>query len=99
MRLIDAYTIEYPLMESEHDDIWMHVAIDSAPTIEAVPIKAISEWLAGYAAPPLYAIDHVAALKNKVSIKTETERAEAWEYHWQHLIDCGLLQEDEHDPE
>ena len=65
------------------------------PTIDAVPIKAISAWLAGYAAPPLYASDHVAALKNKVSIKTETERAEAWEYHLKHLMACGLLQEEQ----
>jgi hypothetical protein len=70
----------------------MRTIIEAEPTIDAVPIKAISEWLAGYAAPPLYASDHVAALKNKVSIKTETERAEAWEYHWQHLIDCGLME-------
>lgn len=69
--------------------------IDAAPTIDAVPIKAISAWLAGYAAPPLYASDHVAALKNKVSIKTETERAEAWEYHWKHMMECGLLQEEQ----
>ena len=71
--------------------------IDAAPTVDAVPIKPLCAWLAGYAAPPLYASDYVAMLKNKVSIKTETERAEAWEYHWQHLVECGLMEVDDAD--
>lgn len=32
-RLIDADNIDYPLMESEADEKWMHIAIDSAPTV------------------------------------------------------------------
>ena len=103
MRLIDAdkalaeaKRISGPITGDGWDNYGVYALIERQPTVEAVPIKAISAWLAAYAAPPLYASDHVAALKNKVSIKTETERAEAWEYHWQHLIDCGLLQEDNH---
>jgi hypothetical protein len=32
-----------------------------------------------------------------VSIKTETEQAEAWKYHWQQLMECGLMEVDDAD--
>lgn len=63
--------------------------IDAAPTIDAVPIKAISAWLAGYAAPPKYAIDEVNG-----AMLDANDRARAWEYHWQHLMECGLMEEE-----
>ena len=67
------------------------------PTIEAVPIKAISAWLAAYAAPPNYALEAICNDIDPASIVyTANDRARAWEYHWQHLMECGLLQEDNH---
>ena len=43
-RLIDADDIDYPLMESEADEKWMHIAIDSAPTvIEAEEGEAVRQ--------------------------------------------------------
>ena len=37
-RLIDADKIEMPIFESKTDEIWMKVALDSAPTIDAVSV-------------------------------------------------------------
>ena len=59
------------------------------PTIEAVPIKAISAWLAGYAAPPKYAIDEVNG-----AMLDANDRARAWEYHLKQLMECGLMEEE-----
>jgi len=60
------------------------------PAIDAVPIKAISAWLAAYAAPPKYAIDAVNG-----KILDANDRAMAWEYHWKHLMGCGLMEVDD----
>jgi hypothetical protein len=69
--------------------------LDDAPTVDAVPIKAISAWLAAYAAPPNYALEEIC---NDIDpdriVYTANDRAMAWEYHWEHLMDCGLLQEE-----
>ena len=70
--------------------------IDAAPTIDAVPIKAISAWLAAYAAPPNYALEVIYKDTDPASIVyTANDRARAWEYHWKHLMECGLLQEEQ----
>lgn len=64
--------------------------IDATPTVEAVPIKAISAWLAGYAIPPRYAMEAI----EEPTITDATHRAMAWEYHWKHLMECGLMEEE-----
>lgn len=70
--------------------------LDDAPTIDAVPIKAISAWLAAYAAPPKYALDEITDGIDPTRITyTENDLAMAWEYHWKHLMECGLLQEEQ----
>ena len=100
MRLIDADRL-YNTIIDEIDPIsismdggemrgMMRTIIAAEPTVDAVPIKAISEWLAAYAAPPKYAIDEVNG-----AILDANDRARAWEYHWQHLMECGLLQEEQ----
>ena len=70
--------------------------LDDAPTVDAVPIKAISAWLAGYAAPPKYALEAICNDIDPASIVyTANDRARAWGYHWQHLMECGLMQEEQ----
>lgn len=66
--------------------------IDAATTIEAVPIKAVSEWLAAYATPPKYALDHFPESGHCLA----NTRAAAWEHHIRTMMECGLLQEDNH---
>ena len=64
------------------------------PTVDAVPIKAISAWLAAYASPPNYALDEVCEDIDPASIVyTAYVRARAWEYHWKNLMECGLIRE------
>ena len=65
-------------------------AVKKQPAVDAVPLEPLCEWLAGYAAPPKYAIDEVNG-----AILDANDRARAWEYHWQHLMECGLLQEEQ----
>ena len=68
------------------------IDIENAPTIDAVPIKAISAWLAAYAAPPKYAIDEIARTDPERIITVDT-LVKAWEYHWKNLMECGLIGE------
>lgn len=65
--------------------------LDDAPTVDAVPIKAISAWLAGYAAPPKYALDKFPESGQCLA----NTRAAAWEHHIRTMMECGLLQEEQ----
>jgi len=61
---------------------------------EFVSIRDVSIWLAGYAVPPRYALDHV--LENDPANRfstgaTASQLADAWQYHLETLRDCGLL--------
>lgn len=106
MRLIDADRL-YNTIIDEIDPIsismdggemrgMMRTIIAAEPTIEAVPIKPLCAWLAGYAAPPNYALDEITEDIDPASIVyTANARAMAWEYHWKHLMECGLLQEEQ----
>ena len=69
----------------------MRTIIAAEPTVDAVPIKAISEWLAGYAAPPKYALDHFPESGHCLA----NTRAAAWEHHIRTMMECGLLQEEQ----
>lgn len=104
MRLIDADSL-YNTIIDEIDPIsirmdggemrgMMRTIIAAEPTIDAVPIKAISAWLAAYADPPKYALEMFP--ENGQCL--ENTRAAAWEHHIRTMIECGLMEE-ENDPE
>ena len=101
MRLIDADSLNNTIND-EIDPIsismdggemsgMMRTIIAAEPTIDAVPIKAISAWLAGYAAPPKYALDHFPESGHCLA----NTRAAAWEHHIRTMIECGLMQEEQ----
>lgn len=71
--------------------------LDDASTVDAVPINPLSAWLAGYAAPPKYALETVIRDGNDpASIAyTANDRAKAWELHLKTLIESGLMEESE----
>lgn len=61
--------------------------IKGQPAVDAVPIKPLSVWLAGYAMPPKYTVE-----TNPVD--SAKARAEGWEKHIRNLIECGLMEEE-----
>ena len=62
--------------------------VEDAPAIDTVPIKAISEWLAGYAAPPEYALEMFPESGQCLA----NTLAAAWEHHIRTMIECGLIE-------
>lgn len=71
-------------------------ALQGLEAIESVPLEPLCVWLAGYAAPPNYALDAVIHDIDLASIVyTANDRAEAWERHIRTLMECGLLQEEQ----
>lgn len=66
--------------------------LKDTPSVPAVPIKAISTWLAAYAAPPKYALDEIAGTDPGRIVTVDT-LVRAWEYHWKNLMECGLIGE------
>lgn len=65
----------------------LHRDLDAIPAVDAVPIKALSVWLAGYAVPPKYTV-----ATNPVD--SAKARAEGWEQHIRNLIECGLMEDE-----
>ena len=65
--------------------------IKSIPAVDAVPIKPLCAWLAGYAAPPAYTIGGMPYKHEDAARRM----AEGWEQHIHTLIECGLLDEGE----
>ena len=61
--------------------------LEAQPAVDAVPIKPLSVWLAGYAVPPKYTV----ATNPVDSVKA---RAEGWEQHIRNLIECGLMEDE-----
>ena len=102
-RLIDANALEAEIHAAlrDADDIngaYILNTLDAQKTVESVSIKAISAWLAAYAAPPNYALEAICNDIDPASIVyTENDRAMAWEYHWKHLVECGLMEVDDAD--
>ena len=47
-RYIDADLIEFPLMESRIDKIWMRVAIDAVPTADVVGVVRCKDCVLGH---------------------------------------------------
>lgn len=66
----------------------MREIVAQAPTVEAVPMDGLCGWLAGYAAPPKYAID---ACGGAETMAYADKRVEAWKYHFKNLMGCDLL--------
>lgn len=106
MRLIDADRL-YNTIVDEIDPIsismdggemcgMMRTIIAAEPTIEAVPIKPLSVWLAAYAAPPEYALETVIrdGADPTSLVYTVNNRAKAWELHLKTLMECGLMEEE-----
>lgn len=61
------------------------------PAVDAVPIKPLCAWLAGYAAPPAYTIGGMPYKHEDAARR----RAEGWEQHIHTLVECGLIDEGE----
>ena len=96
-RLIDADEMRENLLwckpqSSRYDNYWDDVIerLDVQPTVNAVPVHAISVWLAAYAAPPKYALDEIAGTDPGRIVTVDT-LVKAWEYHWKNLMECGLI--------
>ena len=65
----------------------------NVPSNEAVPLEPLCQWLAGYAAPPQYALDAVTEdpIDPQGVVYTANRRAEAWKYHFRELLKSGLM--------
>ena len=62
-------------------------AIRHIPAVDAVPIKPLSVWLAGYAVPPKYTV-------STNPVDSAKDRAEGWERHIRNMIECGLMEDE-----
>lgn len=65
--------------------------IASQPTIPAVPLEPLCEWLAGYALPPKYAREAAEAGLSPEGL------TRAWKYAIENMMECGLMEEGKHD--
>lgn len=63
--------------------------IEDMPTVPAVPLDKLCEWLAGYADPPKYAM----VIIPKSGECLINARAKAWEHHFRSMMECGLMEE------
>lgn len=70
--------------------------IQSVPSVPAVPIEPLCVWLAGYAAPPQYALEAVTEdpIDPQGVVYTANRLARAWEYHFRELLKSGLMDMD-----
>lgn len=69
--------------------------LDNGYEVDAIPVKPLAQWLAGYAAPPAYALEAVTEGIDYASIAyTTNDLTGAWEYHLHTLMDNGLMEED-----
>jgi hypothetical protein len=72
-----------------------------APTVDAVPLDPLCQWLAGYAAPPNYALDEVRddSIDPESLVYTANDMAKAWKYHFLELLKSGLMDTEGEDAE
>lgn len=68
--------------------------LNKQPTVEAVSLEPLCVWLAAYAAPPKYAMDHVYDMN---ILNGPSERYEAWKYHFRELLKSGLMDTEDED--
>lgn len=75
-------------------DMTVHEFVeDELPTVPAVPLGPLCEWLAGYADPPKYAMKIIPG-SGECLINA---RAKAWEHHFRTMMECGLMEEGQHE--
>lgn len=68
-------------------DMTVHEFVeDELPSVPAVPLEKLCEWLADYAAPPGNASEDLALLEHEA-------RAKAWRYFWEKMM--GKKKEEE----
>lgn len=75
--------------------------IEEMNTVPAVPLEPLCQWLAGYAAPPNYALDEVRedSIDPESLVYTANDRAKAWEFHFRQLLRSGLMDTEESNAE
>lgn len=84
--------------EKSYDHYNYSVSADvvaAAEEVDAIPVKPLAQWLAGYAAPPAYALD---AVKEGGFLSPE-HQTKAWEHHLHTLMENGLMEEEDDDAE
>ena len=88
MRLIDADKLKARKVYSEerHETVIPTAFVDWEPTVEAVPLKPLAEWLAGYAAPPRNALRKTLTPGDFINHESLTE---AWEMTLKEVNDTG----------
>ena len=89
--LSEAKRLAGPQTGDGWDNWGVYALIERQPTIPAVPLEPLCEWLAGYADPPKYAMKIIPE-SGKCLINA---RAKAWEHHFRTMMECGLMEEDE----
>lgn len=85
MRLIDADALIESICQKECErhysdcdyDCSSVVPVINAPTIEAVPIKPLAKWLAGYAAAPAFHLQMVCHVEPRGNVLDAN--AKCWE--------------------
>lgn len=74
--------------------------IADEPSVPAVPLEPLCVWLAGYAAPPNYALEAVFEgykIQPNFPVITVNYYVEAWKYHFRELLKSGLMDTEETD--
>ena len=85
---VDEDSYECGAVDALHDAL---TYLDEAPTVDAVPLDKLCEWLAGYADPPKYAMKIIPE-SGKCLINA---RAKAWEHHFRNMLECGLMEDED----
>lgn len=103
MRLIDTDKLKFPniavfSMKLHGTMVPMVRLLDLKelmPAVDAVPLEPLCQWLAGYAAPPNYALEEVRddSIDPESLVYTANDRAKAWEFHFRELLKSGLMDE------
>ena len=76
-------------------------ALEPVPSVEAVPLEPLCQWLAAYAAPPMYALNAVAGdpIAPTSCGYPVNSHVEAWKHHFRELLKSGLMDMEEKDGE
>lgn len=95
-RLIDADKLNEALSKTCLKSLGLNVdnIVRLQPTVEAVPLEPLCKWLAGYAAPPNYALDEVRddSIDPESLVYTANDGVKAWEFHFRELLKSGLME-------
>ena len=91
--LSEAKRLAGPQTGDGWDNWGVYALIERQPIIEAVPLGPLCEWLAGYADPPKYAMKIIPEGGEYLI----NARAKAWKHHFRNMMECGLMEEGQHD--